>query len=545
MSDHAPTPPIGTGSSTWSGYDPPEPQRPSRGAGRGTKVLVITAALVLVIVGGVFALFRADPFNLFRAGPQAAEGLPSGALFYFAVDLDPSATQKVNALRFLNHFPAFKDETGIESETADVREKALSDALESAGCDGLSYSDDIKPWLGNKFGFAGMAADSEGDDPVPVGAIEVTNQGEAEAGLDKLAACGGETTGTEFGYAFTGEYALIAETQDLADTYAADTDEASLADSADFQADMDSLGDLGVATMWVDTRSVFDTFESQIASSSSGLDGELDVLKSAYQRAAATFRFEPDRFEVVATVYGDTPVTTHSGNQIVDLPDSTTFAASEAGGGNRLDASWERLLETAKSRGVDVEQQIADFEAETGLSLPDDLATILGDNLLLSVDSEGLTSDNIQNFDLASIPAGARFTGDPDKLNDLYDRILDLVASQFRDPTLSQDPPFTKLDAEDGIVVATNDSYGETLKEMDGTLGDSEQFKSVTEAAAGKEVVFYFDCDSVQEQILEVARNDGASEDDLANITPLRAFGLTSETEGNYTVVTTQVSVND
>ena len=89
-----------------------------------------------------------------------------------------------------------------------------------------------------------------------VGAIEVSDEDGARTGLDKLAACGGG--GVHFGLAFTGDYAIVAETQDQADQYADAASSSSLADDADFKTDMDSLGDLGVATAWVDIAGAFD-----------------------------------------------------------------------------------------------------------------------------------------------------------------------------------------------------------------------------------------------------------------------------------------------
>ena len=73
---------------------------------------------------------------------------------------------------------------------------------------------------------------------------------------------------------------------------------------------------------------------------------------------------------------------------------------------------------------TDVEAALADFENETGFSIPADVQTLLGDNLLIALSSDGLTTDAIEAGDFEQTSAGVRFTGDAAKLQDLYDRIV-------------------------------------------------------------------------------------------------------------------------
>lgn len=510
------------------GGQPPYQQPPSKST--GVKALVIATILAVVVAGSALAFYKLDPLNLFRAGPQAAEAVPATALFYVGVDLEPSAEQKVAALRFLNHFPAFREQVGLTDESADVRKRVFEEAAAESGCTQVSYDEDIAPWIGGKFGVAGMPGREVGAEPNVLVTLEVTDADAARAGLEKLQNCGGDT---DFGVDFTGDYAVVAETQDLAEQFAAAADDASLADDEDFQSDMESLGDLGVATVWVDVAGAIDAFAP------GGPSEELDFLKTAYQRAAATLRFSSDSAELVTSVFGDTAAIEHGDNQIVDLPESTVFAMSEAGGGERLNASWDDIMSAMRSEGADFEAQIAQFEAETGLAVPEDVATMLGDNIMLAVDSEGLTAEAIQVEDPSLFNAGVRFTNDPEALNAIYGKVLDLLEDEAQ-----QSLPFVKHDADDGIVVATNDTYADRLVALDGGLGDTAEFQSVTDDAAGKEFVLFFNWDSVEEQILEAAQNTGAPQEVIDNLRPLRAFGITSDVEGDYTLTTFRLSVN-
>jgi Protein of unknown function (DUF3352) len=515
-------------------YQPPPRQRDSR---RGLIAVILAAVLSLVLAGGAFAFYSADPFHLFRAGPQAAEAVPADALFYAGVDLNPSAEQKVSALRFLNHFPVFREGSGLDDANADVRRVIFEHSLQTLHCRGLSYAADVEPWIGSKFGIAGMPSPNGTSSPIGVGVVEVTEKDAAKAGLAKIGRClgGRDETSASFGFSFVGDYALVAETQAQADRYASRAQSSPLADNADFSADMASLGDLGVATVWANVSGAIDAYGQGLASAS-----QSDFLKSTYQRAAATFRFTGDSAEIVTSVLGKTSATTHGANQIVRLPDTTVFAVSEAGGAKRLDTSWDDLMAGAQSGGADGSNSVDAFEAETGLHLPGDLRTLLGDNVLLAVDSRGLTAQALKDGDMSTLNAGLRFTSDPVKLNAIYDKIRTLVENRA-----GQSLPVVKVDADDGMAVATNDSYAKTLAGLDGNLGDAQEFQSVTDDAVSKEQVLFFNWDSVETQILTAAKNSGAPKSVIDNLRPLRAFGVTSSGAGRYTVSTLRLSVND
>jgi hypothetical protein len=517
---------------------------PSRGS--VAKVVGIAAALVLVAGGGAFAFVKVDPLNLFTSGPQAAEAVPDDALAYFGVDLDPSAVQKVDALRFLSHFPAFEDVSGIKDERSDVRKSIFDEGINATGCD-LTFEDDVEPWLGYKFGVGVMSPSSGSDAPATVFVAEVTDQDKAADGLKALASCDPTAgDGPGLGYASVGDYMLIAETQELADQYGDDANQASLADDDAFKADMDELGEIGVATAWADVEGIVEAFPNRAGADQLTMTDvpDLEMITSTYQRVAATFRFSSDHVELVSKVYGDASEIDHSDNEIVGLPDSTVFAMSQANGDARLAASWDGLKKTLESGGTDIDQQLSDFEDETGLSIPGDVETLLGDNLLVAIDEDGLTADVFQDVassgDLSQLNIGVRFKGDDAKLDELYQRIMDLVQQSFPGPI-----PFEEVDYDNGFVIATNQDYGQSLADLDGNLGDSEQFQSVVDNAADMETVVYFDWDKVEDQIVQSVRDNGGSEKDIANLTPLRAFGLTSGVSGDYTTSTFQMSVND
>ncbi len=82
------------------------------------------AVAAVAVVGG--AAWAAMSF--FSTGEQPAAALPADTLAYAGIDLDPSGGQKIEALRMLNKFPAFKDELGLDTDD-DLR-KALFDEIQ-------------------------------------------------------------------------------------------------------------------------------------------------------------------------------------------------------------------------------------------------------------------------------------------------------------------------------------------------------------------------------------------------------------------------------
>jgi hypothetical protein len=388
----------------------------------------------------------------------------------------------------------------------------------------------------------------DGGEPEPIVVIETTDVGAAGDAFDALEACARDSgSGDQFGYAFSGDYALLASSQELAKKYADSADKASLADDGDFAADMDALGDLGVATAWADVAGLIDAFgpRSLAGDLSGGADAGavLDLLKARAQRAAATFRFSSDHADIVTAVRADLPHSDVGENQIVNLPDSTVFAMSVSGGGDALAASWDDIIAAQRQLDRRIDDEIAQFEDKTGLNVPDDLETLLGDNLLVAIDQDGLSAATLNSSDPGQLNAGVRFTGDAAKLSDLYDRIVGLL-----DPSIGGSVPFSREDFDKGLAIATNDSYAGKLADLDGNLADSQNFQSVVDDAANKQFVMFFNWDLVEDEILQTLRGydglGGGMQKVADNLEPLRAFGLTSGLDGDYIVSELTVSVD-
>lgn len=471
-----------------------------------------------MVAGGAFAAYQL----LSGGGAQPAEALPGSAIAYARIDIDPSAEQKVATLRLLRRLPEFEEETGITSDKEDLRRLIVEEFLSDSECSELSYDDDFAPWVGDRAGFAVMLVD---DEIQPVVSIQVTDQGNAEEAVDALSACsslasaGDDSTGfgtgevdAESGIEFVGDYMLIAQSQDLASQFADEAESAPLSEDEDFTDAMDALGEPGVASFWADIDALR---ELPMLSSQPQADLVMEALEGIHSYSGA-FRAGSDYLELSLLVNSDITIPEEDDNPVVDLPDTTLGAVSFSNGGSYVDQYWEQfraLVDQAEPGSFD--QDVAAFEAESGLMLPEDLRTVLGDNLTASLDSAGLTPESLQSpQDLVNVGLGIRFVTDPAAIQDVVDRVQAKINESLTPVSL-----ITK-ETDDGLVVATNQAYADTLAE-DGSLGDSDTFQTAVPEASDAEAVFYVDLDKVK----EIAESFG--ETDTADLEPMKAFGMT------------------
>src|SRR4029079_16412567 len=142
------------------------PSEPRTSGSPVKKGLFVGGGVVGLVAVGVGAWAA---YNFFSTGPQPAEALPATTLGYASIDLDPSGSQKIEALRTLNKFPAFKDEYGLDADD-DIRRKIFEEIELPDSCQ-LSYDEDIEPWLGERMAVA--AVDLGEKEPEVVGVIQV------------------------------------------------------------------------------------------------------------------------------------------------------------------------------------------------------------------------------------------------------------------------------------------------------------------------------------------------------------------------------------
>ena len=510
----------------------------SGGVSTGRKVVIAGGAVVGV--GAVTAaVFGAMWY--FGTGPQPAEALPDSTIAYVSVDIDPSGEQLLEARDALERFPFWTDQD--ISSRKDLREAVFDEVLAAAPCD-LDYADDIEPWIGDRA--AAAAVDLGGDQPDIVFVVQVKDGDEAEQAFEKFGGCGPSDDSLLAGWAITGEWAVLAETEDIATQVAEDASDKPLSEDEDFEKWTGETGDAGVLTAYAapeagewlleNTGSFMGMGFGGEACSTEGLgdvdcgEDSLDVMPDEvtsiledFSGAALTVRFDDGALEVeTATSVEDfgleqLTASDNAGETIETLPEDTAAAIAYG-----FEDGWfEDLLDYAESvsgMGFDVDGLIAEAESELGLELPEDAETLAGDSAVVALGGD-FDPDDFFAYDteITELPIGLKIKGDPDDIQDVIDKILDGEVASGQDAEL-----FVSDSDGDFVAIGPNDDYREEILE-DGDLGGSDTYEDVVRESGDAAAIIYVNFDAGDGWLEQLFEGDDELQD---NIRQLEGAGL-------------------
>jgi len=493
-------------------------------------------AAVLIVGGGALAF----SFILGGGGPQPAEALPASTDVYFRVDLDPSPGQKIAAVRLAGRFPALED---VADELEDDLKAAFFEFVGEQDPDfaaEFDYETDIAPWLGDRIG-VGVILDDP-DRPVPLVAIQVSDRDAAAETLPRLLRP--DASGGVAGFAFTGEYVLIAEEQALADRYAAEAEVASLADSERFTELHDMLGDPGVMSFW------FDGDLDQLIGGDLTAQGGVNAAPASRPAdALAATEPEPGRIAVAAAIRLDDRHLELAGVTLPDpgtLPDdipgsmgSDLDAATALGrlpvttlfglffGGIDLDPEqrtqlWNDMMQAPAEQGFDPDQLADDLEAETGVSLPDDLFDLLSNDITLAIDASVLRLVGDFGSGSTGFPIAIVFDTDESAGREAVTKLVDLI----------EDTGFGLWVDDDGstiVLSASNDYLSAITGEDTQLLAESGVVDRVVDSGQPVWLATFFNVQSLVPELRPGGAMAGSVEDDvLENLEVLEAVGFTA-----------------
>ncbi len=502
-------------------------RRESRGAASALIVGGTAVAALALVGGGAYVASQ-----LGGGGDQPADVLPADTLAYVRVDLDPSASQKVDLLRLLHRVPEFEETTGISSDKEDLRRTLAEAALSEVDCD-VDYDKDIEPWIGDRAGFAAVPG---GDEPSGVALLQVTDASAAESALASIADCfGGADAGGAF--AFTGDYVVIAESQAIADDVVSGGEDEALSDQEAYSTDMDRLGDPGVASFWVDVPAAVKAAQRADESLGMGFGGTEELGIGGATSSYGAVRAGSDNIEL-AMFYSGEQFTSNAASPVAELPDTTLTAFSVSGLGQKVPELWDRLQEASGMDAAAFERAANEFEQGTGLRLPEDLATLLGDNLTLALDTEGVEALGAEgNSSLPKVNAGVRFSGDQAAIVDVVDRVQAFLTKAQLGVELATD------EVDGGVVVATNPDYAAAM--TDQGLSGSENFENAVGDVDDVAGVFYVDLDAA-ETIMRNYENGGDVATSIADyLEPMEAVGVNATTSDDYSEATIRLTFDE
>ena len=495
-------------------------------------------------------------YSFLTTGPQPAEALPAKTLGYVSIDLDPSGGQKIEALQTLNKFPAFKDYVGINADD-DLRKEIFGQIQDEAQCDDIDYADDIEPWLGERAAFA--AVDVGGEDPDPVIVIQVKDADKADAGLDKIKDCGDSD---DLGWAIEGDWAVISESDDVADKIVAATKKGSLADDDDFKHWTDEAGDPGVVTLYAgpaagdyladhaDEMFGFplglmgggssdcasgssDDFEEDGGyefctdysdDPSSSIADDLKAKLRDFKGMAATLRFNDGAIEFEMAGDGNLsgqimPDGGASAEVVQTLPADTAAAY----GLGFADGWFSKIIDTfASYSGESPEDLMSELSEMSGLDLPADAETLAGDSAAIALGSDFDMDELSSSDDLSDIPVAVKIKGDPDEIEKVLDKLRDMAGP---------DANVLESDADGAtIVIGPNSDYrADVLK--DGGLGDNDVFQDVVREADKAQTVLFVNVDEFEDAVADAAGD--SDQEFIDNLKPVSGFGVTGWVDGD------------
>jgi hypothetical protein len=500
------------------------------------KRLIALGAIVAggaVVAGGAWAAT-----SFFAQGEQPAEALPDSTVAYFSVDLDPSGGQKIEAIKTLRKFPAFTDEIDLKAGD-DLRERFFEEITSSGECDGLDYAKDVKPWLGSRAAIA--AVDLGEDAPAAVGVVQVSDAGKAEDGVAKLVdTCGSGEEGDVGGWVVEGDWMVVAETKEIAQQVVEARDSGTLADDEAYGKWTGEAGDDGfmsvyvakAAAQYVDQLSgmggLAGAYTGSVDGTTSGdeVPPELQQMIDEFDGGAATVRFDDGAVEVEYAVSNYSPDMTkyidgdEGVSMVGDLPDDTVaamgFALQEGWAQALVDYSKTTLPEDESS----IDDGIAQMESETGLDFPEDIETLLGDGVTISLGS-GIDPDAIANGGPGEVPVGITIKGDADEIQAVLDKVRDQVPPEMAEY-------MTVTEGDGYAVLALQDDYRSAL-ESGGDLGSSDDYEKVVEGGDAQTVLFV-DFDADDNWLVRMSED---SPEVSENLEPLSSFGVSGWVDGD------------
>ncbi len=554
---------------------------------RGRRIGYMAGGVVGVLAVGGAAAWAVTSF--FGTGAQPADALPAKTVAYVSLDLDPSGGQKVEALKTLRKFPDIRKNLDLTGDDDDLRAKLFEEAIPE-DCD-LTFADDVKPWLGNRFAMA--AVDTGADEPVVVGVVQISDADGAVKGAKALASCSDDAP-SKLPMTVRGDWMTLSDTKAHADEVADLAEKKPLAQDSSFLKWTEKVGGAGLVNMYASAGagdlladqvdSISNPFASQSmavepagpaedsgptledylemgftedevismglleedasadpysddpysddSSQDTAMPAEVGKALRSFTGAAAVVRFKDGtlEFEAVADQGAkSTKDQADAGELVGSLPLDTAAAFGLA-----LQPSWaEDLLDQiveGSDGELDRDELIGQVQDQTGLVVPDDAQALLGDGLAFGVGSN-LDTDSIKNAedsdDLTELPVGLKVLADKAEV----DRVLAALLSNLPPEAAVEAQKFLLTSGDDQeTVISPNSDYRDELAET-GSLSDSKRYRKVVDGGEWASVLF-LNLNPIKDWVKDL---DGVDADTMKNIEPLDALGMTVGNEDGMT----------
>jgi len=473
--------------------------------------VALTAGAVTVGVVGVAAASAYGYSLIGGGGDQPEQHLPGTAAAVLRIDLDPSLSQKVDALRFITKFPAAPHDLDWDKADRDPR-KWLYEQLTKDTKDAPPWSE-VQGWLGKRAAVAVMPASSGSPEAIPVLSLQVTDEAKATQTLNRTK--GGSGVVAKDGWV------LVSDSPEHVRLAQAATDSSPLSASPAFSEDVNALGDQGIASVWFDYGAL-----SRIAGSAGsgggllGLNGIGRTLATQGSAAgqlkghgAVALRFSGAHLELAGKLRGmDLPPGTNALPAAkINLPADSLAVFQMAGLGDAVVKAWPQLLKQVATLGkVSPDELTKQVQDQTGLKVPNDLRPLLGDQLGVAMRArKGGTPEFGVRVDSSS-PDVKRVSGALKKL------------------LADGGPAVTVRPFGGGYTLASTAAEADALAKG-GNLADSQGFKDAVPDADGASVILYVDL----AKTIDALGGDSISAEDRKTLDVFESVGFSARSDGD------------
>jgi hypothetical protein len=503
------------------------------------KIRVVILAVVGVLGVAAIAVAGTLAYQTFfgSAEDDAVRLVPVDAVAYGSVFLDPSTNQKRAIGDLLEKFPQAPNADEARSKLVELLDRGLAEI-------DMNFEDDIDPWLGDQIaGWAqlpddlGLQSGSSAPasaDTTPAAFMIASDDDEAALEFIETASANSEHELSDKSYegadymvnkadgsaaGMVDGFLVIGTEMGFKAVVDVSSGEDSLSDSETFTDATDELTEDRLATFYFDGAAFVDALEKGGGAPPGAFEsGGFGLFGGSLSPTAGALFVESDKVVVETTSEpGDDEgeeLPEISDGLLPDLPGDSWGAFGLSDLGDTLELTYDGLIESFAAGGMSPEDLDAQFEAQTGLDLREDLLSWMGDAGLF-----------VSGTDPMSVGGGLVIeSSDPATSSATIDQLATLLEQQgipteplsaggaegfaVEIPAPGATQRAVVLAGERVVIAYGVDAAVRALEGSD-PLSESEAFRTATEGL-GEEFTAsgYFDVDAIQ----ELAEAAGASQ---------------------------------
>jgi hypothetical protein len=493
------------------------------------KRVVIVAVVGLLIAGGA-AIATVQILNR-PSEDAAAELIPADAYVYGNLFIGPSTDQKQALDDLLSNFPKIES----TDQAIDRLTGLLDEELQEIG---LSYDDDVEPWLGDQVSF--FLSGDEIDPPDGAVLLQTTDPDAAADAIDKvreseegdapeektyngveytLEGSDGEDPGA---IGFVGDFMVVGSESGFKAVVDADEEEEGLTDTEGYQEAFDGLDDQNILSLYVNQGHLLELLEES-GELGSDQNAFLDAFPGLAEGGSAAFvlsaradgvalefstpMLEGEEFSgLTSALLGTDLIETLPADSwlAIGVPQLGTFVQDVMGLANEVPEADESFDEAEDA-----------FSDETGLDLQNDVLDWVGDTALF-----------VQGTNFQEIGGGLVVeSGDPDATAAALVKLRELAETEGIPTQDAERGDYEGFSVQEGLpaplyalaadrfIATYGDRATDDAIDPDETLGDDETFQRAEDALGdGYSPSIYVDFDGMI-ALIEFARTFSGAED--------------------------------